>query len=149
MRSTTQSRKLMNYRELGPFLESNHDAVLTTFRANGAAQMSTVTVGSLKNSAAFNTTEQRAKLRNLKRYHHCSLLISTPNWREYVVLEGTARLYTMENTKAEELSFTLREIYRSATGNEHPDWDDYDIAMRTDRRVTVVISPDKVYGTIE
>ena len=101
MRSTTQSRKLMNYRELGPFIESNHDAVLPTFRANGPEQMSFVTVGSLKNSAAFSTTEQRAKLRNLKRYHHCSLLISTPNWREYVVLEETTRLYTMETTKAE------------------------------------------------
>ena len=139
----------MNYSELAAFLENNHNAVLTTFRTNGAAQMSIVTVGLLKNSAAFSTTEERAKLKNLKRYPRCSLLISAQNWSEYVVVEGTAKLYTMENTKAEELSFTLREIYRSETGNEHPDWDDYDIAMRTDRRVAVVISPDKVYGTIE
>ena len=138
----------MNYRELTSFLENNHDAVLTTFRANRAAQMSIVTVGPLNNSAAFSTTEERAKLKNLKRDQRCSLLISAPNWGEYVVLEGTAKLYTMKNTKAEELSLILREVYRSASGSEHPDWDDYDIAMRTDRRVAVVISPNNIYGTI-
>ena len=57
----------MNYSELAAFLENNHNAVLATFRANGAAQMSIVTVGLLKNSAAFSTTEERAKLKNLKR----------------------------------------------------------------------------------
>ena len=138
----------MNYSELAAFLENNHNAVLTTFRTNGAAQMSIVTVGLLKNSAAFSTTEERAKLKNLKRDQRCSLLISAPNWGEYVVLEGTAKLYTMKNTKAEELSLILREVYRSASGSEHPDWDDYDIAMRTDRRVAVVISPNNIYGTI-
>ena len=127
----------MNYRELAAFLENNHNAVLTTFRANGAAQMSIVTVGLLKNSAAFSTTEERAKLKNLKRDPPCSLLISSQNWSEYVVLEGTAKIYTMRNTKAEELRSISREVYRSTRGNEHPDWNDYDIAMKTDRRVAV------------
>ena len=138
----------MNYSELAVFLENNHNAVLTTFRANGAAQMSIVTVGLLKNSAAFSTTEERAKLKNLKRDPRCSLLISAQNWSEYVVVEGTAKLYTIENTKDEELSLILREVYRSATGNEHPDWDDYDIAMKTDHRVAVSIAPNNIFGTI-
>ena len=138
----------MNYSELEAFHKNNHRAVLTTFRANGAAQMSIVTVGLLKNSAAFSTTEERAKLKNLKRDPRCSLLISSQNWSQYVVLEGTAKLYTMKNTKDEELSLILREVYRSANGNEHPDWNDYDIAMKTDRRVAVSIAPDNIYGTV-
>ena len=138
----------MNYSELAAFLENNHNAVLTTFRANGAAQMSIVTVGLLKDGAVFSTTEERAKLKNLKRDPRCSLLISAQNWSQYVVLEGTAKLYTMKNTKDEELSFILREVYRSASGNEHPDWDDYDVAMKTDRRVAISIAPDNIYGTV-
>ena len=65
-----------------------------------------------------------------------------------MVVEGTAKLYTIENTKDEELSLILREVYRSATGNEHPDWDDYDIAMKTDHRVAVSIAPNNIFGTI-
>ena len=138
----------MNYSELAAFLENNHNAVLTTFRANGAAQMSIVTAGLLKDGAVFSTTEEMAKLKNLKRDPRCSLLISAQNWSQYVVLEGTAKLYTMKNTKDEELSFILREVYRSASGNEHPNWDDYDVAMKTDRRVAVSIAPDNISGTV-
>jgi len=30
---------------------------------------------------------------------------------------------------------------------EHPDWEEYDRAMRNDRRSAVVVIPDRVYGT--
>ena len=55
------------------FLTSNHNGALTTFRRNGAAQMSIVTCGIYGDGVAFTTTEDRAKLRNLRRdpaLHH-------------------------------------------------------------------------------
>ena len=51
----------MKTSDLAEFLRNNHDAVLTTFRRNGAAQMSIVTVGALEDGVAFTTTEDRAK----------------------------------------------------------------------------------------
>ena len=74
------------------FVSQNHQAVLTTFRRNGAAQMSIVTVGAYGDGVGFTTTEDRAKLRNLIRDSRCSLLISKSDWWGYVVLEGNARL---------------------------------------------------------
>ena len=130
------------------FLSANHQAVLTTFRRNGGAQMSIITVGAYRDGAAFTTTEDRAKLKNLRRNPRCSLLVSHDNWRPYVVLEGQAQVLAADNTDAEELKHALRDVYRSASGgNEHPNWDEYDQAMVEDRRAAVVVVPDRVYGT--
>ena len=129
------------------FVSENHRAVLTTFRRNGAAQMSIVTTGAYSDGAAFTTTEDRAKLSNLKRDPRCSLLVSHESWWGYVVLEGRARVMAPDNTDAEELRLALRDVYRAASGEEHPDWDEYDRAMVDDRRAAVVVVPEHVYGT--
>lgn len=130
------------------FLSANHQAVLTTFRRDGGAQMSIITVGAYRDGAAFTTTDDRAKLRNLRRNPRCSLLVSHDNWRPYVVLEGQAQVMAADNTDAEELKHALRDIYRSASGGkEHPNWDEYDLAMVEDKRAAVIVVPDRVYGT--
>lgn len=129
------------------FLAQNHQAVMTTFRRNGAAQMSIVTVGAFRDGVAFTTTAGRAKLPNLVRDPRCSLLVSKQDWWGYVVLEGRAQVLAADNTDAAELRQALRDVYRAATGQEHPDWDEYDAAMVKDRRAAVVVVPDHVYGT--
>ena len=131
------------------FVSENHRAVLTTFRRNGAAQMSIVTTGAYSDGAAFTTTEDRAKLANLKRDPRCSLLVSHESWWGYVVLEGRARVMSPDNTDAEELRQALRDVYRAASGEEHSDWDEYDRAMVDDRRAAVVVVPEHIYGTAE
>lgn len=128
------------------FMTENHKAVLSTFRRNGAAQLSIIVVGPYKEGAAFTTTFDRAKLTNLKRDSRCSLLISQDSWWGFVVLEGHAELMSQENTDAEELKLALRDVYRSISG-EHTNWDEYDQAMRDDRRSAVIVVPDRVYGT--
>jgi PPOX class probable F420-dependent enzyme len=130
------------------FLSENHQGVLTTFRRDGGAQMSIITVGAYREGAAFTTTEDRAKIMNLRRNPRCSLLVSEDNWRSYVVLEGQAQVLASDTTDAEELKHALRDVYRSASGGkEHPDWDDYDRVMVEDRRAAVVVVPGRVYGT--
>ncbi len=129
------------------FVNSNHNAVLTTFRRNGAAQMSIVTVGVYGDGVGFTTTEDRAKLWNLVREPRCSLLVSKSDWWGYVVLEGRAQLLRRGESDEDELRDALRGIYRSASGQEHPDWDEYDQAMIDDRRAAVIVVPDHIYGT--
>ena len=131
------------------FVSENHRAVLTTFRRNGAAQMSIVTTGAYSDGAAFTTTEDRAKLANLKRDPRCSLLVSHESWWGYVVLEGQARVMSADNTDGEVLRLALRDVYRAASGEEHSDWEEYDRAMVDDRRAAVVVVPEHVYGTAE
>ncbi len=129
------------------FVSENHQAVLTTFRRDGAAQMSIVTVGTYGDGAGFTTTEDRAKLHNLARNPRCSLLVSKSDWWGYVVLEGHARVLRRGESDDDELRDALRGIYRAASGQEHPDWDEYDQAMIADRRAAVIVVPERIYGT--
>ncbi len=129
------------------FVSNNHQAVLTTFRRDGAAQMSIVTVGPYGDGAGFTTTEDRAKLHNLARNPRCSLLVSKADWWGYVVLEGHARVLRRGESDETALRDALRGIYRSASGQEHPNWDEYDQAMIDDRRAAVIVVPERIYGT--
>ena len=62
------------------FATQTHRGVLTTFRRNGAAQMSIISCGSYRDGIAFTVTEDRVKLRNLRRNPRCSLLVSQESW---------------------------------------------------------------------
>ena len=128
------------------FISNNDKAVISTFRRSGAAQLSIVVVGNYGDGAAFTTTEDRAKLANLRRDPRCSLLVSQDSWWGFVVLEGAAHVMSADNTDPEELRQAFREVYRSISG-EHPDWDEYDRAMVEDQRAVVVVVPERIYGT--
>ncbi|MDC0035631.1 pyridoxamine 5'-phosphate oxidase family protein [Chloroflexi bacterium] len=134
--------------ELESFLADNHDAVLSTTRSNGATQLSVVTVGFHKGGAIFTTTKSRAKFINLNKNQNCSLLISSSDWKPYVVLEGKASIFSDDRTNPDTLKKVLRIAYRSAAGKEHPDWDEYDAAMKRDSRVAIIVNPKNIYGTI-
>ena len=127
------------------FLSENRNGIVTTFRKTGAAQMSIVTCGLIQQGIAFTTVQQSAKYANLRRDPRCSLLVSAPNWRRYIVLEGEATILSSQHTDPEELRLTLREVYRAASGNEHPDWQEYDQAMVDEKRVAVIVITQHTY----
>jgi PPOX class probable F420-dependent enzyme len=129
------------------FVSQTHRGVLTTFRRNGAAQMSIVTCGPYRDGVAFTTTADRAKLINLQRNSRCSLLVSQEDWWGYVVLEGEAQILSADNTPPDEFRMALRDVYRTASGTEHPNWPEYDAAMVEQRRSAVIVVPERTYGT--
>lgn len=132
--------------KLRRFIAENRRGVLTTFRRDGSAQMSIITCGPLQDGVAFTTTEDRAKLRNLRRNSRCSLLVAREDWSAYVVLQGAARLVSPGSGDADELRLALREVYRTAAASEHPDWDEYDRAMVEQRRSAIIVVPEHIYG---
>lgn len=136
----------MTYDDILPFLEQNHRAALTTFRKNGAAQMSIVLCGAYNGGVAFGTPQRRAKLTNLLRDPRCTILVSKEDWWGYVVIEGTADILWSDRTDPEELLFALREVYRVSASQDHPDWDEYDQAMAEDNRAAIIVRPQHIYG---
>ena len=76
----------------------------------------------------------------------CAMMVMTPNLRSYAVLDGDAEVISVENTNAETLSTTLREVYRVAAGKEHPDWSEYDEAMIEQKRVAILLKPFRMYA---
>ena len=136
----------MTYDDIIPFLERNHEAVVVTRRRSSAAQMSIVTCGPYDGGVAFTTTADRAKLPNLTRDLRCSILVAKPDWSGYVVIEGEADIRYADRTDPEELRLALRDVYRAASGREHPDWDGYDRVMVADRRAAIIVRPRHIYG---
>jgi hypothetical protein len=108
--------------------------------------MSIISCGAYRAGVAFTTVGSAAKLANLRRNPKCTLLLSQADWWNYMVLEGKAKLLSPENTDPEELRIALQEVYRAVAMTDHPDWDDYDRAMREDRRSAIIVAPEHSYG---
>ena len=139
----------MDFEQARPFLENNHRAVVTTFQRNGAAQSSIVVAGAYEDNAVVVAVRGRsAKVRNLRRDPRCTVTTTAADWRNYVVVEGHATLLDYHNTDAEEMRVKLREMFRACGGGEHSDWEEYDVAMREQDAVIVLVAPDRVYGLL-
>jgi PPOX class probable F420-dependent enzyme len=109
--------------------------------------MSIISCGPYRDGIAFTVTESRVKLKNLRRDPRCTLMVSAENWRPFVVLEGRATILSADNTDPEEFKTALRDAYRTCSGEEHSNWEEYDQAMRDDQRSVIIVVPDHVYGT--
>ena len=139
----------MEFEDVRPFLETHHRGVIGTRRANGATHSSIVVCGAYRDQAVFVSVRgSSAKVRNLRRDPHCTVLAVTDDWRSYAVIEGTAQLFDARNTDAEELRVMLREAYRACGDSDHPDWEEYDEAMVRQDAIVVLVRPERVYGLI-
>ena len=68
---------------------------------------------------------------------------------QWCSVEGRAGLIGPDDPNAsvdaEGLRLLLREVF-TAAGGTHDDWDEYDRAMRDERRTAVLVTPSRVYG---
>lgn len=130
----------MTYRDDLPFLEANHNAAAMNSCRDGAAQMSIVTCGAYGVGVVFTITTGHSELSNLKRDPGCTILVAWPDGSRDVVVEGTADVCWSGATNPELLRITLRDVFRAASGGDHPDWGEYDRDMVEDRRAAVIAS---------
>ncbi len=117
-------------------VRQQHRAVLATMRADGAPQMSPVTVGvDDEGRVEVSTRETAFKVRNLRRDPRVwvCVLPDTFYGGTWIQLEGRAEIVGLP-----EAMDGLVEYYRRISG-EHPDWDDYRAVMERDRRVLLRI----------
>ncbi len=129
-----------------PFLRAHHTSVVTTFRRDGAAQMSILVSGVLDGRVVFVVRGNTAKLGNLRRDPRCAVMAVNPDWSGYVTVEGPASIRGWDNTDAEELRLLLREAFVACGDGEHSDWDEYDRVMKDERRAVIRVEPERVYG---
>ena len=121
------------------FLREHHNAVLSTFRADGRPQMSPVGAGvDGEGRVIVSTPETTAKARNLRRDPRVAVCVLSERFHgTWVQVEGTAEI--VERPEAIEL---LVDYYRRLAG-EHPDWDEYRAAMIKQGKSIIRITPVK------
>jgi PPOX class probable F420-dependent enzyme len=134
----------MDVAEVLAFAASNHRAVLQTYREDGTAQLSPVTVGvDVEGDALVVSSRETAyKVRNLRRDPRASVcLLNDGFFGEWAYAEGSVDIVSLPDAMD-----GLVEYYRRISG-EHPDWDDYRAAMVRDQRVLIRLRPSRVGPT--
>jgi PPOX class probable F420-dependent enzyme len=132
--------------------KENGLASVSVVRANGTPHSSLVNAGVVAHPVTGRpvvgyVTYGPVKLRNLRARPATSIL-----WRagwQWAGVEGTSELIgpddPADGIDAEGLRLLLRAVFTGA-GGTHDDWDTYDRVMREERRVAVLIDPQRVYG---
>ena len=137
----------MELEEALPFLEINHLAIVSTVGASGRVQTTVVSAGLVDGQVAFVSRAETVKVRNVRRSGDCSVTLINPDNRRYVTVQGAATAHDWDNTDEAALLGLLRRAY-SAAGRPPESWDDFESAMREERRTVVLVTPERVYGSL-
>ena len=136
----------MEISEAVEFVRHNHRGVLAVTRADGKPQMSPVS-GTVNPDGLLvvSSRETAYKVRSLQARPYAAYCGFADQFfgRPWVQIEGPARIVTLPDAME-----PLVDYYRSISG-EHPDWDDYRAAMERDRRVLILITPERVGPTVQ
>ena len=130
----------MTEAEARAFIGRYHQAVLATIKRDGHPQLSNISYtldddGRIK----ISTSRTRAKVHNLRRDPRAVLSVQGENWHQYLVVEGTAEI------QDEDPIPELRRIYERIRGGPHPNWAEFEEAMRREQRVVLAVSVDRIY----
>ncbi|HEX9711239.1 MAG TPA: PPOX class F420-dependent oxidoreductase [Actinomycetota bacterium] len=118
---------------------ANGAGVLTTLREDGQPHASVVFTSVVDGALWISSTQDRVKTRNVRNDPRVAF---TSGVRPWAGVEGVATIHD-----GDDVLERLRTYYRAARG-EHPDWDDYDRAMREERRLIIQIDLARAYGDL-
>jgi len=130
-----------------PFIEANHFALVSTVGASGRAQTTVVSAGLVDGQVSFVSRADTVKVRNARRSGHCSVTLINPDNRRYVTVQGAATVHSWDNTDEATLLDLLRSAY-GAAGRQPESWADFDGSMREEQRTVVLVTPERVYGSL-
>jgi len=127
--------------------------VVSTTRPDGTVHSSVVNAGVLPHPAGgqevvgFVAAGAARKLDYLRQRRRASVVIRA-GW-QWAGVEGRADLIgpddPVDGIDAERRRLLLREVF-TAAGGTHDDWPTYDAVMASERRVVVLVTPERVYG---
>ena len=129
-------------------------AVVSTSRADGSIQSSVVNAGVLEHPltgrpiVGLVAMSCSKRLRNLRARPGATVVVRA-RWR-WAAVEGPTELTGpddhLEGVEGERLGVLLRRIFLPG-GGTHDNWDEYDRVMAHERRVAVLVHPERIYGS--
>jgi PPOX class probable F420-dependent enzyme len=127
-------------------------AVVATGRADATAQASVVNAGVLPHPVSGEAvvafvTYGSTKLRNLRQRPWATVVFRS-GW-QWGTVEGPCELVGPDDTipgfESSGVPALLRSVFQAA-GGTHSDWDEFDRAMRDERRTAVLVRPERIYS---
>ncbi|WP_435193201.1 PPOX class F420-dependent oxidoreductase [Streptomyces sp. NRRL F-5630] len=121
------------------FVRPRHHAILLTRRADGSPQGSPLTCGvDDSGRIVVSTYPERAKTRNARRDPRVSVLVLSDDFGgPWVQVDGTAEVIDAPDSVE-----PLVEYFRNISG-EHPDWDEYRVAMLKQGKSIIRVTPTR------
>jgi PPOX class probable F420-dependent enzyme len=127
--------------------------VVSTTRADGTIQSSVVNAGVMDHPVtgqpvvAFVAAGSAHRLVNLRARPRATVVLRA-GW-QWAGVEGATELIGPDDPydgfDAERIRMLLRDVF-TAAGGTHDDWDEYDRVMAEERRVAVLVAPERTYG---
>lgn len=130
------------------WIAGRRTGVLITLRRDGRAQSSDIAYAVIDGVVKISITADRAKTRNMMRDNRVVLHVTAPSDWSYVSLDGTVELSPVAAGPDDATVDELVEYFRTVTGEEHSDWDEYRQAMATEGRLIARFTPNKATGQI-
>jgi len=128
--------------------------VVSTARADGTIQSSVVNAGVMDHPVtgepvvAFVAAGAARRLVNLRARPRATVVIRA-GWR-WAGVEGPTELIGPDDQydgfDAERIRVLLRDIF-AAAGGTYANWDEYARVMADERRVAVLVTPERTYGS--
>ena len=121
---------------------------LATIKRDGRPQLSNINYEYDAEAARIrlSVTDDRAKVRNMRRDARASLYVSSNDGWAYTVADGDVTLSDVATEPHDAAVEELVELYRNVRGEDHPDWEEYRAAMVADRRLVARLAITHVYG---
>ena len=140
--------------EVRKFLSSETGlATVSTVQKDGRVLSSIVNCGVIDHPGnnspcvAFVSAAHAARLNHIRRGSEMTVAIRRGwSWRS---VTGSTDLLgpqdLSEEFNSEDLRLLLREVFESA-GGTHEDWEEYDRVMSEEKRVVVLVAPQRILG---
>jgi PPOX class probable F420-dependent enzyme len=134
--------------EIAALVASQNLGTLATIKRDGRPQLSNVnyTYDETTDLVRVSLTDNRAKVKNLRRDPRASMLVPTQGGWTYGVVEGEMELSEVTEDPHDAAAQELVEVYRLVAGKEHPDWDEFRAAMIEQRRLVGRLKVAHTYG---
>jgi PPOX class probable F420-dependent enzyme len=133
--------------QVAGFLAEHHLAVVTTVGASGRAQATVVSAGPVDGRIAFVSRDHTAKVRNVRRSGRASVTVVNPANKRYLTVEGPADPHPWDPAQEAACLDLLARAYEAA-GRPPEGWDDFGATMREEQRTVVLVSPERIYGSL-
>jgi PPOX class probable F420-dependent enzyme len=139
--------KHLDFNEMLPFFQENHLAVVGTVSASGKPQATVVSAGPHDGKIVFVSRERTQKVKNIRREGRCAVTTIKIDTRRYITVEGPAVAQGWDDND-DPTQLALVEAAYASIGRPRSNWDDFDKSMREERRSVIMVTPERVYGSI-
>jgi PPOX class probable F420-dependent enzyme len=135
----------MEWKEALPLLQQNHTGVAISVTPKGRAHATVVSTAVLDGKVGFASRGYTVKVKNIQRTGRATVTVIKLDTRRYVTVEGPTSIEPWQDTPAH--IKRLKDLY-TAMGRAPKTDEEFARRMRDEQRNLVLVTPERLYGSL-